>query len=892
MKIGSIDILKAYLGALELVSSNAFIGSIPIIDNPTPIEYDGLKMTSTGNSTVALSQVGTAPTVDLKYSLDDGNTWVQWDFSAISLNDGDSVCFKGQNTAFGTGESNYNKFVMTGSIAASGNIMSIIDNGANNTTTIPADYCFCSLFRECAPLTTVPELPATTLRWGCYRSMFQNCTSLTTAPALPATTLAENCYRSMFYDCTGLTTATTLPATTLTTYCYYYMFRGCTALTAAPALPATTLAASCYYGMFQNCTSLTIAPELPATTLAENCYRSMFHTCTSLTSAPVLPATTLTQNCYRQMFQGCTNLNYIKCLATDISASSCTTNWVSDVAATGTFIKAENVSWSTGVSGIPTGWTAVGPYKGLKMTSTGNSTVALAQSGSAPTVDLKYSLDDGDTWTQWDFSAISLTDGQSVCFKGLNTTFATRAQFYNKFVMTGSIAASGNIMSIIDDGACTTTTISNSWCFASLFVGCTALTSAPELPATTLSSSCYYSMFMNCTALTSAPELPATTLANNCYSSMFSRCTNLNYIKCLATNISASTCTDSWVYGVAATGTFVKYFYNRDWTIGTDGIPSGWTVETEGEFKGLKFTSTGNSTVALAQGRTGSSAAVTPPTVDLKYSLDEGETWTQWDFSAISLNDGDSICLKGQNTNFCNFNWSTYAYNYFVMTGSIAANGNIMSIIDNGACTTTTIPATYCFYDLFHNCTSLTTAPALPATVMKDHCYRALFSGCTSLTTAPALPATTLAVGCYAYMFSRCTSLTTAPALPATTLKDTCYNGMFSECTSLINVPILPATTLKSNCYNSMFYKCTSLTTAPVLNATKLVDYCYNYMFNGCTNLNYIKCLATNISASGCIGSWVSGVAATGTFVKKSSMTSWTTGTSGIPSGWTVQDAA
>jgi hypothetical protein len=45
-----------------------------------------------------------------------------------------------------------------------------------------------------------------------------------------------------------------------------------------------------------------------------------------------------------------------------------------------------------------------------------------------------------------------------------------------------------------------------------------------------------------------------------------------------------------------------------------------------------------------------------------------------------------------------------------------------------------------------------------------------MFDGCTSLTTAPALPATTLAANCYSYMFYGCTSLTSAPALPATTL--------------------------------------------------------------------------------------------------------------------------
>jgi hypothetical protein len=63
-------------------------------------------------------------------------------------------------------------------------------------------------------------------------------------------------------------------------------------------------------------------------------------------------------------------------------------------------------------------------------------------------------------------------------------------------------------------------------------------------------------------------------------------------------------------------------------------------------------------------------------------------------------------------------------------------------------------------------------------------------------------------------------------------------------------------------------------------------------MFRGCTKLNYIQCLATNISASKCTNNWVSGVAASGTFVKDPSMESWTTGNSGIPSNWTVEDAA
>ena len=88
-----------------------------------------------------------------------------------------------------------------------------------------------------------------------------------------------------------------------------------------------------------------------------------------------------------------------------------------------------------------------------------------------------------------------------------------------------------------------------------------------------------------------------------------------------------------------------------------------------------------------------------------------------------------------------------------------------------------------------------------------------------------------------------------------------------------------------------MFNDCTSLVTAPVLPATTLAEDCYSNMFAGCTNLNNITCLATDISATDCTNYWVYNVASNGTFIKNPSMTSWTTGESGIPNGWTVQNA-
>ena len=88
-------------------------------------------------------------------------------------------------------------------------------------------------------------------------------------------------------------------------------------------------------------------------------------------------------------------------------------------------------------------------------------------------------------------------------------------------------------------------------------------------------------MFQGCTGLTSAPMLPAATLVSGCYSYMFYGCTNLKYIKCLATNLGEQNDKNTyyWVSGVSETGTFVKAA--DVWSIGVDGIPSGWTVTTE-----------------------------------------------------------------------------------------------------------------------------------------------------------------------------------------------------------------------------------------------------------------------------------------------------------------------
>ena len=765
---------------------------------------------------------------DIQYSVDEGRTWIPLaaDEHVVLNSVDDKVYFKGINPeGFSHGDSDYTFFEMSGMIAASGSVMSLLD-GEGVSNVIPNESCFRYLFGGCASLTKAPELPATTLSKACYMGMFSRCSRLTDMPELPATTLAdscysdmfsecsklikttelpattltEGCYESMFYKCISLTDAPELPATTLAKGCYNSMFYNCTSLTEAPELPATTLAVGCYNGMFYGCSSLTKAPELPATTLMDGCYYDMFNGCTSLTEAPELPAAELVNECYYSMFRGCSNLTYIKVGVMTLDGFGASSYWVYDVKKEGTFIFPCGSKYDKhGISEVPVnfkiisspvvifqnpdgeelyrdtigcdvlpeyrgetptygeglvfkGWdpeltihpepdtfyyTAVYEEEQASITDVskclcftaeeaGSEVWYVNEMDNAP--DVQYSVDGGRTWNVLapEEHVVLTSVGDKVYLRGDNASgFSLVGDLtsldmimlgiYTHFGMTGSIAASGSVMSLID-GVGETTEIPNAYCFYKLFVGCSSLIQAPELSATTLKENCYESMFYQCTSLTQAPALPATKMADRCYLSMFASCSNLTE---------------------------------------TPQLPA-------------------------------------------------------------------------------------------------------------------TELAPSCYSSMFKDCVSLVAAPELPATQLANACYASMFSGCTSLTETPKLIATTLSDECYRWMFRGCTSLTKAPELPATTLAYSCYDGMFSECSSLTEAPELPATTLAEYCYRWMFRGCTSLTKAPELPATELVNGCYNNMFEDCNSLNYIKVGVMSLDNNfeyGATRNWVSGVDGPGVFI-------------------------
>lgn len=303
----------------------------------------------------------------------------------------------------------------------------------------------------------------------------------------------------------------------------------------------------------------------------------------------------------------------------------------------------------------------------------------------------------------------------------------------------------------------------------------------------------------------------------------------------------------------------------------------------------------------------------------ISYSLDSGSTWStlscgsntptvsagskiMWKASGLTPSSEDGIGRFASSGRFNvegNVMSLLYGDDYdrgtsldgknYAFTHLFSGNTNLVSAED------LLLPADElvigCYRGMFYKCTSLTAAPELPATKLHSNCYSSMFQNCSSLTTAPSLIASipSWTVQCYSQMFMNCTGLTTPPQLPSTTLGRGCYENMFDNCKNLTTAPSLQATTLSVNCYRGMFYDCKKLTTAPELLATTLAEKCYYQMFKRCTLLNSITCLATDISADDCTWEWVNGVASSGTFTKAASMSSWTIGEDGIPSGWSVQ---
>ena len=153
----------------------------------------------------------------------------------------------------------------------------------------------------------------------------------------------------------------------------------------------------------------------------------------------------------------------------------------------------------------------------------------------------------------------------------------------------------------------------------------------------------------------------------------------------------------------------------------------------------------------------------------VSYSTDNGETWTTTQNTNdktehlainVNVNEGDKIMWKGTATQ-TGYNdkddYGDYVGSFFSSDCEFDAQGNVMSLLygDDFKGKTTLVHEGQ-FVRLFSDYDEKNTCKIVNAENL-------------------SLLATTLATGCYTYMFYGCTSLTTAPELPATTLEEYCY---------------------------------------------------------------------------------------------------------------------
>ena len=352
----------------------------------------------------------------MSYSIDSGYTWTELS-TATSWTPTvtDSIFFRGTLTPSGSGIGTFNSRLASSTstkaeFAVKGTPLSLLYGimftgyTQSDSSLEGKNSAFYALFKG-SKVTDASEmsLPSETLSTSCYKRMFSGCTSLTAVPELPATTLAEACYQEMFAECSSL-------------------------VDAPSRLPALVIQKGAYGSMFSGCTSMVVAPKMDAISISGGagytCYQ-MFKGCRSMTTAPELKVRTLYTNNYGYMFSGCTNLNYIKALFTTTPSTAVTQNWVSGVAASGTFVKANDATWNVvGVNGVPSGWVAQSAE--TRVVTTYNVTTT----SSPTTISFSGSGIDGTSG----FTAIEI-DGTTLPSLVTAYTFSTTGQHTVKYTL-------------------------------------------------------------------------------------------------------------------------------------------------------------------------------------------------------------------------------------------------------------------------------------------------------------------------------------------------------------------------------------------------------------------------------------------------------------------------
>ena len=500
------------------------------------------------------------------------------------------------------------------------------------------DYSYARMFKGCVLMTEPVEVRASVIGAGGCESMFEDCTSLVYPTNLTSDSIGDYAFCAMYKNCSSLVIPPYLKTENIAEGCYKQMFYGCTSLSRAPELPAYDAKPYCYQEMFYNCPLIDyIACSIEDITPTD-CLKDWLYGVASTGYFKEMPNASWTETEPRGPSRVPVNWNRMIAMPfyfrNDNDEDITITVEASNAIRYAWALSNDGNTWSA-VSTMGSISVPAHGFTFLKGTYTGQGdNISLRFSGSD-----KYSvggyatslLDPNDYATYDtipDYGFMNLFNSDSRIIDASNLTLnATsvgkdgyRDMFYqcsnlqrmpklnattiggnaytamfcrcislkklkrgyiNVTTINGDAAMydmfSGCTTLDIEEGVVLPATTLNWYSYGNMFVNCRALTTAPELKATTLAYACCNSMFQN-TGLTTAPELLATTLVDSCYAYMFYGCANLNYIKCLATNISGS-CTTNWVRNLSSEGQFVvPNSMQSAWDAKNvdSGKPEGW----------------------------------------------------------------------------------------------------------------------------------------------------------------------------------------------------------------------------------------------------------------------------------------------------------------------------
>lgn len=457
--------------------------------------------------------------VNFEYSRDKIE-WVDWDFSPLTVNSGETVYFRGNNASgFKPNPAQGPEYYFTtpsGSFNIGGDIRTLL--AKVELPNVPPQYCFRYFFNNCSIVEVDKNTLGhfTALSTGCFADLFTNCTSLTKTPDLPYMTLAGECYKNLFNECRALETA----------------------------------------------------PELPAKTINTSSYENLFHNCKNLTYVKCLATSGLSNA--KNMTSGVNTTGvFIKDYAADWSG-------VQNGIPSGWTVKENEIEL------IDTAITINGTYtaelgKGFRQVTVdvvglGGDFLKFTAKAANSVITLRYQYGssieytfDAVTWnTMTTGTTITLANvGDAVYMRGIiDGVISTSGNLHNEFNIDGDVKVSGNIGYLFNKNnpnlllsdyvgyrlflGCAGLTDASGLilptnfvkangytaqgCFGDMFRTCINLVSGPELPATEIEdvSGIYAYMFYGCISLTKAPSiLPAKKTYTSAYAHMFDSCTSL-----------------------------------------------------------------------------------------------------------------------------------------------------------------------------------------------------------------------------------------------------------------------------------------------------------------------------------------------------------------------------